>query len=211
MNISVPDMSFEESFGYSTVLGLALGDYTQDQTMINVLPDGEKKKLRHEYRIRLASILFSFLALSGAIAIFLVLPSYFFSVSKSNIATARLEAFNRANPEIATSDIDKSVADINAKLALLSAQKQHAPVTEVVLKDFTSNLPAGIALGHILYDESPTGSRIVEIHGTAADRTTLRNFKSSLDANPDFASVNLPISDFIEKTNIAFTISITMK
>lgn len=30
MEISVPEMSFEESLGYVTVLGLALGDYIYD-------------------------------------------------------------------------------------------------------------------------------------------------------------------------------------
>jgi hypothetical protein len=30
MEISVPDMSFQESLGYATVLGLALADYLYD-------------------------------------------------------------------------------------------------------------------------------------------------------------------------------------
>ncbi len=211
MKTSVPSISFEESFGYATVLGLALGDYIQKpQTMINVLPDSEKKSLRLEYWTRFITVVLSFITLLSVISILLVFPSYFFSVSKYNIANNRLEAFNRENPEIATENLDKSIADINSKLVLLSEKQSSSTVSDTIIKDLTSNLPSGIRLNSITYSVNPTNRTIV-ISGRASDRTTLRNFKSSLDANTNFTKVDLPISDFIERTNINFTISITMK
>ncbi len=213
MKISVPSMSFEQSFGYATVLGLALGDYIQKpQTMINVLPSKEKNNLRRTYWLRFASMCFSFLALSTVVAILLVLPSYFFSISKLNIATQRLEAFNIANPEITTADIDKTIKDINSKLALLLSEKPVSPsVSDVILKNFVTNLPKGITVSQMLYNEDAQGKRAIKIDGTAIDRITLRNFKTSLDNNPLFASVIIPISNFIQPSNISFTISIIMK
>ena len=210
MKSSVPDMSFEESFGYATVLGLALADYIQKpQTMINVLPEELKKKLRKEYWIRLASVVVSFLALSSVIAIALVFPSYFFSVEKSNIANSKLEAFNQANPEVATNDLNKSITDINSKLALLSPAKNQALMSDVLFDNLLLNLPKGIALFQISYNEGTT--KTIEVHGKAIDRITLRNFKTSLDNNPNILEANLPISDFLEKSNINFTISIKIK
>jgi hypothetical protein len=50
MNISVPDMSFEESLAYSTVLGLALGGFAYSlKPIMNVLPLSEKKAIKIEY------------------------------------------------------------------------------------------------------------------------------------------------------------------
>jgi type IV pilus assembly protein PilM len=211
MKVSVPDMSFGESFGYATVIGLALGDYVnKTQSMINVLPELEKKSLRHVYWMRFTSTVFSFIALSSLIAILLVLPSYFFSVSKSNIASSRLEAFNLANPEIETIDLNNSINDINNKLTILSVGSSLDVVSDTILNDLVHNLPKGIALFQIAYNEGSTG-RNIEIHGKATDRTTLRNFKSSLDNNPHIAQADLPISDFLSPTNIDFTISIKLK
>ncbi|MDE2030738.1 MAG: pilus assembly protein PilM [Patescibacteria group bacterium] len=211
MTTSIPDMSFEESFGYTTVLGLALADYMKDpQKMMNVLPDNEKKWLRREYWMRFASVLFYFLALSGVIATFLLFPLYFFSVSKLNIATSKLEAFNAANPQIATQDLNKSINDINSKLNLLSSKEPSSSASDIILKDLLSNLPKGITIFQILYNET-ANEKELEIHGKAADRVTLRDFKSSLDNNPHIAKTDLPISSFLEKSNIDFTISITMK
>jgi type IV pilus assembly protein PilM len=211
MKISVPDMSFEESFGYATVIGLALADYIhRPYSIINVLPEIQKKNLRHLYWKRFTSILVSFIALSSVIAIFLVLPSYFFSVSKSDIATARLEAFNAQNPEIATEDLNKSINDINTKLALLTSKNSNSIVSDTLLNDLFLTLPPGIKLSQINYNESDK-SKTIEIHGKAADRATLRNFKASLDSNPHILKADLPISDFLAPSNIDFSIMITMK
>lgn len=210
MKLSVPDMSFEESFGYATVIGLALGDYVnKTQSMINVLPEPEKESLRRLYWMRFISTIFSFIALSSIIAILLVLPSYFFSVSKANLASSRLEAFNLANSDIETIDLNNSINDINKKLTILSAGSSDV-VSDTILNDLVRNLPKGIALFQIAYNEG-LASRNLEIHGRATNRTTLRNFKSSLDNNPHIVQADLPISDFLSPTNIDFTISIKLK
>lgn len=213
MKKSVPSMSFEESFGYATVLGLALADYIQKpQTIINVIPEEEKKVLRKMYWIRFSTAAFSFLAILLTTASLLFLPSYFFSISKSNLATSRLEAFNKANPEISTNNLDKTIADINSKLTLLSTKDSGYIPSEIILKNLISKLPSGITLNQINYSEEASNNlRTINIVGKAADRASLRNFKSSLDNNPSIALTDLPISNFIGKTNISFTILVTLK
>lgn len=210
MKSSVPDMSFEESFGYATVLGLALADYIQKpQTMINVIPEEDKKKLRREYWTRFTSILISFMALSSVVAIALVFPSYFFSISRANIANERLEAFNIANPEITTDDLSKSITNINNKLMLLTSKKPQLPMSDFLLKDIILNIPKEVTLSQIIYNEGTI--KTFEIHGKASDRMVLRTLKTNLDNDPNILEANLPISDFLEKSNINFTISIKMK
>ena len=152
----------------------------------------------------------SFFALVGVLAIALLSPSYFFSKSQSDLAESKLMEFNTANPEIATSDLDASINDINSKLMLLS-ERTSTDVSEKVIGVILASRPKGITFNQILYNEKSAGVRTVEIYGTAADRTVLRNFKSVLDSNADFSKVNLPISNFIERSDINFTVSIMMK
>jgi type IV pilus assembly protein PilM len=212
MTLSVPEMSFEESFGYATILGLCLADYIQaPSTMINVLPEGEKKALRKEYWMRYVSVTLSLFALTAAFATLLLFPSYYFSKSKTLVAENRLEAFNRANPEIASHNLDAILADTNSKLALLASTRLDSPVSDVILSDIVALRPKGIVLSQILYNEPTDKVKAIEIRGTASDRATLRTFKSSLDANPHFSLVTLPISNFLEPSNIHFSISITVK
>lgn len=211
MSISIPDMSFEESFGYATVLGLALADYTNNRTIINVLPIEEKKALKKEYWFRFATMILSLIAVFGIIATILSFPSYLFSVSKLTFAESRLEAFNTENPDIATNDLNVTINDINNKLILLSDKDSGISVSDRILSDITENTPKGITVGSILYTEKDVKNKTLEIHGIATDRTTLRNYKSTLLATADIASVDVPISDFLERSNINFTVSIILK
>ncbi len=213
MKKSVPSMSYEESFGYATVLGLALADYIQKpQTIINVLPEEEKKFLKKLYWIRFSTVAFSFFSVLLVSASLLFLPSYFFSISKSNLAISRLEAFNKANPEISTNNLDKTIADINSKLTILSTKDSQYIPSEILFNNIFRNLPDGIKLNQINYSEEASNNiRTINIIGKASDRAALRNFKSSLDNNPNVALTDLPISNFIEKTNISFTILVTLK
>ncbi len=213
MSVSVPDMSLQESLGYVTVLGLALADYNYgSKSILSVLPKEQKSSLRREYHMRFLSVLFSLIALSGLLATVLLFPSYFFSISKSNLSEQRLESFNLENPEIATRNLDKTITNINNKLVLLSrSQSSEYPVYEKVIDNLLASKTQGIIFSQILYGQTSLTTRVLEVHGKAQSRDALSALKSSLEANPNFTEVNLPISNFIKKSDINFTITIKMK
>jgi type IV pilus assembly protein PilM len=211
MDLSVPSMSFEESLGYVTVLGLALGNYNDDPNMfINVLPEVEKKKLNRNYMIRFASVLFSILALSGVVSMLLLFPAYFFSKEKESIAENRLESFNLANPELKTDNLDEMITHINSQLLLLS-NKKSTNVGDRIKTNLIDLKPAGINFSQILYNKRTDGVSVLEVHGIASDRTVLRSLKSMLENNSNFSEVDFPVANFIESTNINFKISMVIK
>lgn len=212
MTTSVPDMSYDESFGYTTVIGLCLADYMgSSQAMINVLPEEEKKMLKREYWMRLLTMATNLLTVTAIVATLLILPSYFYSKDKEALAESKLEAFNIANPEIAKTDLDTKVAEINNKLILLNSSKSDLIVSDLILKDIMSLRLKGISILGINYKEEKDKPKTIEIEGIASNRATLRAFKSNLDSDQNFAMVTLPISNFLEPTNINFTISIDLK
>jgi len=212
MNISVPSMSFEESLGYVTVLGLALGGYSYSfNPVINVLPKEEKLILSKEYWKRITVsflIMFSFIV---TIFIILLLPSYFFSISKQTILENKLEAFNFINKDLPSQNLDITINDINTKLNLLAGYNAKYSIVDDIFNEIISNKPTGITFSQLLFNKTKNNLMTLEIQGNATDRTALRNFKSIIDSNPKIASTNLPISNFLEKSNINFTISIVMK
>lgn len=209
---SVPEMSFEESLGYATVLGLALGGYMhKSQSVINVLPCQEKKSLRREYWMRFFTMLLNLIALIGVLSIFLLSPSYFLSQLKENLIENRLEVFNKENPELATNDVEKIIKDINSKLGLLNSENPPYQVNDKVIDSILSSRTDGITFSQISFNKKTADSTILEVHGVANNRDSLRNFKTVLDGNENFTEVNLPISNFLEKSNLNFIISITLK
>lgn len=210
---SVPEISFEESLGYATVLGLSLGDYMyKSQSIVNVLPDKEKRILRKEYWMRFFIIILNLISATSIVATILLFPSYFFSQSKENLVENKLELFNKENPEITNNNIEKITGDINSKLEILDNTKSSYQVNDKILSSILSSRTTGITFSQILFDKTTktTNASVLEIHGVATNRDSLRNFKTALDNNPSFAEVNLPISNFLEKSDLIFTISIIM-
>jgi len=212
MKTSIPSMSFEESLSYVTVLGLALGEYSYiSSPIMNVLPDEYKSVLKSEYWKRFSIILITLFTSIAFLFTLLLLPSYFFTLSKEKIANMELDKFNTENKNLTSQDLNITVKDINSKLELLSSVKPKYSMYSDILGIILSKKIEGITLSQILFNEREDGSLIIEVHGNAKDRASLHNFKDMVDINPNVLSTELPISNFLEKTNLSFTMSIMIK
>ena len=212
MKLSVPHMSFEESLSYATVLGLALGDFSYDTCpVVNVLPEPEKKKIFREYWKRITVFSLSLFSLSIFIFILLLMPSYFYSASKLNISESRLDILNSENKSVSIEDLDLSINSINSKLSLLSSASPKYSVYNDIIGKMLTLRPRGVKFSQILFSKTKDNKLKVEINGTSLDRTSLRVFKTNIDNDPVIDSSNLPISDFLEKSNLNFTMSVYFK
>ena len=140
-----------------------------------------------------------------------MLPSYLLSASKQQISESKLVEFNEINKDITSFDMDTTISDINTKLEILSSANGGHSVYEDILTAILASRPKGVTFNQIVFNQKKDKKLSVDIHGKALDRATLRNFKAVLDSNPKIATVTLPISDFLEKTNLNFTISLIMK
>lgn len=208
----IPEMSFEESLSYATVFGLALGGYTdKPQPVINILPKENKKILHREYWMRFFTMILNLIALAGVVSILLLFPSYFISKLEENLVDNRLEVFNKENPNLTNSNMDKIIGDINSKLEILNKAENPYQVNDKVLDNILTSRTPGITFSQIIFSKKTADSSILEIRGVATSRDTLRNFKTTLDNNSNYIKVDLPVSNFLEKSNLPFTISITMK
>lgn len=212
MKISIPSMSFEESLGYATVLGLALGGFSSSsRSIVNVLPEEEKNILRKEYWKRFVITFLTFCSVSIIIFIFLLVPAYFLSITKQEIQEEKLNVFNSNNKNLPNLDLNSIITNINKKLELLSTVKPSYSFYEDILGTVLSNNIKGITFSQLLLSKREDKSLMLEVHGESRDRETLRNLKAIVDKNPKVTSTILPISNFLEKSNLNFTLSIIMK
>ena len=212
MKISVPGMSFEESLSYVTVLGLALGEFSYEQKpVMNVLPDEEKSILNREYWKRFSVVVVTLFASLSLIFVLLLLPSYFFTLSKEKISEAELDNFNSNNKNLMSKDLNVAINDINDKLTLLSSLKSEYSVYDNVLGIILLKRQPGITFSQILFNQKQNQNLKLEVYGNATDRTSLHDFKYFIDNDNRVSSTDLPISNFLEKNNLSFNMSINLK
>ena len=87
--------------------------------MINLIPNQEKKKMVKGFYFRLAMLSLWMLCIPLLIALLVLLPSYFFSNYKNNLATKKLETQKAEQVPLFDQETTAIIQDINTKLKLI--------------------------------------------------------------------------------------------
>lgn len=185
--------------------------------MINLIPNKEKKEMIKGFYYRLVILFlvvggFSFLIVSVAI-----LPSYFFSSVRNNIANARLEIQKGEPVPVPDQQTLLMIKNLNNKLDLIeNAENDKFTISEKVINAIISKKMSNIKITDISYKNdqtigSPLSGKKISIQGDAPSREVLLLFRQALEDNSIFKSVDLPISNFVKGSNIQFYLSLIPK
>jgi hypothetical protein len=178
--------------------------------MVNILPENEKVLLHKEYRLRLVTVCLFMLSFLLTVAFFLLIPFYVLSDNKINALNIQLGQYNIANSDGSENNLTKVITEINQNLDLLNSNQKENNFTKDILSSILSNRPAGVKFSRLFYSTSVEGKRTVEINGQATDRTVLRSFEETLRKNKYVESTKLPVSNFTKRSDIDFSINITL-
>ncbi len=179
--------------------------------MLNILPDEEKKKILTEYRLRLVVVVtFAVGALILANLVLLV-PSYILSVAKYNSLSESL-ATQQSKQGLTgqESSIDAQVLAINKQIKLLQQQNNTGVLSpsDMILR-IIERKGTGIKIQGFDYDVTGNIGSVV-ITGVAADRDSLAQFADTLKGDSAFSNIDLPVSSYVQKVNIDFSIVATL-
>lgn len=178
--------------------------------MANLITLKQKKCVRGEYLLRLLSVFFVILSILGIFFLAYVIP-YYFSVSKNDQKTAEqfkqiIDAENRENVGERYSQI---VARTEDELKAVSFYQKQNSLPSNVFAKIVKYKSAGLFITRLSFVYSEQGQII--INGIAKNREVLVRFISDLKNEPDFTSVESPISDFAKNANIPFSINLKVK
>lgn len=178
--------------------------------MINLIPNEEKKKMVQEFYLRFVVVFFFVLGFSVLIATVAILPSYFLSSLKKNLASDKAAA-QRAEPEPSLDSKTSSIIeDLNNKLSIVEkAEKNKYSISEKVINEILLKKIPDIRITEITYKNEAVAGKTISIRGIAPSRERLLIFRKTLEEDPAFKKVDLPISNFIKGTDIAFFINLT--
>jgi hypothetical protein len=179
--------------------------------MINLIPNEEKKKIRRDFHFRFITVSFIMISICILVAVISILPSYFISNLRKNLANSKLEA--QKNEQIPPLDQKamNEIDELRKKIILIeNSGKNQFSVTEEIFKRIISKKMSDININQIHYEVDPISkNKKMSINGIAPSRERLLLFRQTLEEDPYFTQVDLPISNFIKGSNIRFYLSLT--
>lgn len=177
--------------------------------MLNLLPPEARQSLKKEYRLRVLALAFLFLAFSVGAGVVSVLP---FAISAGSAYW-----FGGGSPLASTAETAQGKAtaatlqDFKDTLSVLdpqkfSARRSVAGTIDAVVRD----TPSGVRLRGFSFISGSGADMQLELAGVSDTRDSLVSFSQNLSNDPAFTAVNLPISNYSEKTNIDFSVDLTL-
>ncbi|MBI5401199.1 MAG: PilN domain-containing protein [Candidatus Yonathbacteria bacterium] len=177
--------------------------------MINILTEEQKKKVLTEYRFRLGVVVVFAVATLVLASLVLLAPSYFLAVSKYNSIFAELAVLeSKQGRGVQEKDVNAQIISINKKIALFLKDAADAkPTPAQTILDMLNIKGSEVKIQGLTYDASGGQERFV-IAGNALNRESLAQFVKTLNQEPTFTKVDLPISSYVKSANIDFSVVI---
>lgn len=177
--------------------------------MINLIPTEEKKRMNRDFYQRLLIALLVTLSVSFFLATVAIMPSYLLSSVKKNLADEKLEAQRALPMPEFNQDTLAIIQDLNTKMSLIEkANLNKFIVSERVIDSIITKKTPDIKITNITYATTVDAGKTIRIEGFAPSREKLLSFRLSLEKDPNFKSVDLPISNFIKGENIQFNLNL---
>lgn len=179
--------------------------------LTNLLPEARKELIVREYRFRLGVVAALLLSLLVGVAAILLVPTYIFLVANTNAKETRLtdiKASLSSGEEVALS---KRLSTLSSNASSLISLSKTSSVS-VLLRSVLAVPRTGITLSGFTHTAA-TGklNGALTLSGIAATRDVLRNYQLALQNESFVSSAELPVSVYAQDSNIAFTITISLK
>ena len=163
-----------------------------------------------DFYCRLATLLLLVAGFSMLVAVFALLPAYFLALTKVAVVETRLEMVKGYPMSASGEQSLAAVKDLNSKLNLIqNAEQKKFLISDKVIDAVLSDKISGIKISQILYQNDPSVGKKISLTGTASSRAALLLFEQTLQDNPAFQNVNLPISNFVKESDIDFYLTLT--
>ena len=179
--------------------------------MINLLPQTEKRSIRHAYHLRVVALAFFFLGLVIMFANIMLVPSYLLSAAKERVLSDKLSDLKKSSSVGSDKTLTATIADINGKLGVLAGAQQQFSISGSGIDAILAKKTPEITLSQIAFAKNAAGANEFSIAGIAADRASLLAFVKSLQSDASFNGVDLPVSSFVKENDIDFSLEFTIQ
>ncbi len=175
--------------------------------MINLIPQGAKKRIGTEYVVRFMSVWILLAALAFFVSAILLLPTYVLSVHRLQ---ADLSESNAAEKQQEFDEMKKTLSGAHLFATQLSASKESLHASSImphIEQAITSSVSlVGIAIAPDLPKKVHAAQ--VRVEGRARSRSDLQAFVETLKQDSFWSSVTIPVSDLAPEVDNAFVVTL---
>ncbi|PIR69267.1 MAG: hypothetical protein COU47_04200 [Candidatus Niyogibacteria bacterium CG10_big_fil_rev_8_21_14_0_10_46_36] len=177
--------------------------------MINLLPEKAKHHLAQERFVRFVVVSGIIIALIACIAILLLWIPWVTLALQEDELEEQLNIVRQSPLLMHVEEIEDSLSSLNGKLDAYERNSSDILLTSRIIEAVLSHVGSGVSLSFFSYT-FPQGLGAVpqfRIEGVARDRSTLLALSDALDGDAMIENVRSPISNFLEESNIEFTLT----
>ncbi len=172
-----------------------------------LIPEGERRALRREYRLRITIVAFLFVSCALVVGIGSLLPVYIFSYGQEREAILREEAVRKSRIESGADQIEKDLIITQAIAERILAEKDPVSYTGLIQKILSyRKKEILVAAFEFTKDVSTSTLGRVSVQGKALSREALLEFKKSIEGDKTFTDIELPLSDLAKSKNLDFNL-----
>ncbi|MBI1961612.1 MAG: hypothetical protein HYS45_02830 [Parcubacteria group bacterium] len=169
---------------------------------LNLIPETQKRALKRERAFYLVHAVVGILVVVLAANGILLVIARFMLVAYVNQLKNDTSLVNPVR-----STLQREIRDVNQKLEDTAAVQERFVKLTGLLADASAVLPPGVTIDFLNVDATSGTFRIT---GVAADRSNLLAAQEALELLAAVATLESPLSNFIEKENIIFRFSGTL-
>jgi Tfp pilus assembly protein PilN len=173
--------------------------------MFTFLPEDHKDRVVRTYRLKLIVVYIGLSCVLFATGFVLAIPSYAILLAKRQSALVEGDATARA----AESSIADEVKILKEEIALAKTTSEQVPIA-TLLDKILSRQSSSILISNITIKRGADAGTI-SITGRASSRDALVAFSKSLQGEPTFTKVDLPVGSLAKSKDIPWMISISSK
>lgn len=177
-----------------------------------LLPQEEIQRLKHEYKVRFLIILIFFVSCGIILGIFSLTPSSLLSYSQEMQVQDRTDALQKSRKASGIDQTEKDLVQTQLIAERISADKNKITYFDTIQKIALHRTPQVlISSFEITHDHATSSPYFAVIQGKSMTREALVAFKTALENDASFTSVDLPLSDLAKSKDVSFALKLTIK
>lgn len=172
--------------------------------MINLISQEVQKKVHAQYFLRLGVVALLFVAGFLLFGILLLAPSYFITLERVATEEARAVELRTNEAFQENKELGDTVNETKEQLRIFNTLED-VRISETALMPLLAKVEStdyDIRITQI--DYRSLGEPAVIVQGVAGNRDHLLAFVDALETEGSFSDVRVPVSSFVQNTNIAF-------
>jgi hypothetical protein len=176
-----------------------------------LLPEIEIRRLKREYRTRLAISFLFFVSCAILVGVGSLIPAYIYSYSEEKTLIDKIAILQKSREESGADPLIKELKSDNEIIKIIKNNKETYALSKVV-SQIIGHKPKGLTINSFNMVSKPnaTSSIALIIQGKSATREALIQLKNSLESDPLILNVDLPVSDLAKNKDIVYTIKLSI-